>query len=96
MPAGRRPVARPWREELGISLGKVNCCLKALLDKGYIKARNFARRQSKQRYLYKLTSEGLTAKAKATKRFLASKQAEYERFRLEIEDLRREAAGGKG
>jgi len=84
--ASQRELAR----ELGISLGKVNYCLKALLDKGYIKATNFKNNKNKRGYLYQLTPAGIAAKSRATTRFLARKQAEYERLAAEIEDLRRE------
>lgn len=83
---------RELAEELGISLGKTNYCLKALLDKGYIKAGNFKNSQKKRRYLYQLTPAGIAAKSRATKRFLERKLAEYESLALEIEELRSEAA----
>lgn len=82
---------RELARELGISLGKTNYCLKALLDKGYIKAANFKNSHNKRGYLYQLTPVGLAAKSKATKNFLARKQAEYERLAKEIEQLQREA-----
>jgi len=83
---------RELAKELGMSLGKVNYCLKALLDKGYIKASNFRNSRNKRAYLYQLTPAGIAAKGRATTRFLARKQAEYERLAEEIEELRREAA----
>ncbi|MDN5935180.1 MAG: MarR family EPS-associated transcriptional regulator [Nitrosospira sp.] len=76
--------------ELGVSLGKVNYCLKALLDKGYIKAENFRNSQNKRAYLYQLTPAGIAAKTRATTRFLARKQAEYQRLAGEIGQLQRE------
>lgn len=82
---------RELASELGISLGKTNYCLKALLDKGYIKATNFRNSHNKRAYLYQLTPVGIAAKSRATTRFLARKQAEYERLAEEIEELRREA-----
>lgn len=75
---------------LGISLGKVNYCLNALLDKGFVKAVNFKNSQHKSAYLYLLTPAGIAAKAQATARFLARKEAEYERLAAEIQALRRE------
>src|SRR5699024_5184388 len=84
--ASQRELAR----ELGISLGKTNYCLKALLDKGYIKASNFKNSHNKRRYLYKLTPAGIAAKSRATGRFLVRKQAEYERLAEEIDQLQRE------
>src|SRR5699024_115367 len=82
---------RELAKEFGISVGKINYCLKALLDKGYIKASNFKNSRQKSAYLYKLTPKGVAAKSRATTRFLARKQAEYERLAAEIEELRREA-----
>lgn len=76
--------------ELGISLGKLNYCLAALLDRGYVKAVNFKNSNNKRGYLYQLTPAGLTAKARAARRFLIRKQAEYERLFREIEALRSE------
>src|SRR5699024_5029862 len=82
---------RELAREFGISVGKVNYCLKALLDKGYIKATNFKNSKNKRAYLYRLTPAGITAKSRTTIRFLARKQAEYERLAAEIEQLRQEA-----
>jgi len=82
---------RELAKELGISLGKTNYCLKALLDKGYIKAANFKNNQNKRAYLYQLTPAGVAAKSRATSQFLARKQQEYERLAAEIEELQREA-----
>src|SRR5699024_10785945 len=91
---------RELAKELGIGLGKTNYCLKALLDKGYIKASNFKNSKSKRAYLYKLTPAGIAAKSRAIKRFLKHKQAEYVRLAGEIEQLQREAeqsnAGSSG
>lgn len=78
--------------ELGISLGKVNFCLKALIEKGMIKARNFTKSDNKTHYLYVLTPTGLESKAALTKRFLLSKTAEYNALKTEIEELQREVA----
>lgn len=83
---------RELATDLAMSLGKVNYCLKALLDKGYIKAGNFKNSHNKRAYLYQLTPAGLAAKSRATTRFLARKQAEYEQLAAEIEELRREEA----
>ena len=74
----------------GTSLGKVNYCLKALMDKGLIKAINFKNSRRKSAYLYKLTPSGLEEKAKITVRFLKYKMAEYDRIKAEIEELRTE------
>lgn len=78
---------------LGLSLGKTNFCLRALLDKGLLKAQNFHNSKRKLAYAYLLTPDGLAEKAELTRRFLARKMDEYELLRAEIEFLRREAAG---
>lgn len=81
---------RDLAREFGISVGKVNYCLKALLNKGYIKADNFRNSNNKRAYLYKLTPVGISAKSRVTAHFLARKQAEYDRLAEEIEQLRQE------
>ena len=81
---------RQLAEELGISLGKINFCLQALIEKGLIKAKNFSQSQKKTRYLYVLTPAGIENKAALTKRFLKRKIAEYEALHAEIEEIRRE------
>lgn len=73
-----------------MSLGKTNYCLKALLDKGFIKMRRFRKSQNKLAYAYLLTPVGITEKAGLTVRFLERKMAEYERLTLEIEALKSE------
>jgi EPS-associated MarR family transcriptional regulator len=83
----QREVAR----ELGISLGKVNYCLKALVNKGLIKAANFKNSKNKAAYMYLLTPRGLEEKARVTTRFLQIKTQEYEALRQEIEQIRQEA-----
>ncbi len=75
---------------LGISLGKVNYCLKALIAKGWVKARNFEQSANKSGYAYILTPSGLESKARVTARFLRYKIAEYEKLQIEIEAMRRE------
>lgn len=79
--------------ELGISLGKVNFCLRALIDKGLLKANNFRNNQNKRAYAYFLTPKGLEEKARITVQFLRLKMAEYEALDQEIERLRAEVAG---
>ncbi len=83
---------RALSRTLGISLGKVNYCLKALAAKGWIKARNFEKSPNKLGYAYILTPSGLEAKARLTVRFPRRKMEEYERLKQEIEILQREAA----
>lgn len=76
---------------LGISLGKANFCIKALVEKGLIKANNFRNSQNKKAYFYYLTPKGMEEKANITLRFLKFKMAEYEALKAELEHLQREA-----
>ena len=62
---------------LGISLGKVNYCLQALIDRGLVKANNFRNSQNKKAYMYLLTRRGLTEKTRVAVRFLRHKMTEY-------------------
>jgi EPS-associated MarR family transcriptional regulator len=79
-------------DELGISLGRVNYCLQALIEKGLVKANNFRSNANKRVYLYLLTARGLEEKARVTARFLRRKLDEYETLKRELEELQREAA----
>ena len=81
---------RALARKLGISLGKTNYCLRALIEKGWVKAVNFSKSQAKHRYLYQLTPSGIAAKARITRRFLSRKLEEHEVLLKEIERLRRE------
>lgn len=81
---------RELSNALGISLGKTNFCIKALLDIGWIKANNFKNSQNKLAYRYLLTPRGVEEKLVITKRFLKNKLNEYEALELEIEALRQE------
>jgi EPS-associated MarR family transcriptional regulator len=85
----QRDVARA----LGISLGKVNYCLQALIRKGWIKATNFKNSHHKAAYMYLLTPRGLEEKGHLALRFLVIKMREYEKLRVEIDEIRREAEG---
>jgi len=77
---------------LGISLGKINYCVGALLDQGWIKATNFKNSKNKLAYAYLLTPSGVDAKARITARFLKRKIAEHEALRAEIEQLSAEVS----
>ena len=77
---------------MGVSLGKTNYCVKALMDAGFIKMSNFAKSTNKTRYAYCLTPKGIKEKAAVTLRFLKAKQKQYEMLEKEIFDLKREAA----
>ena len=86
----QRQVART----LGISLGKVNYCVRALVRKGWVKARNFKNSHNKAAYMYLLTPLGMQQKAQLTVRFLRLKMREYENLRDQIRELRQEAERG--
>ena len=81
---------RELSEALGVSLGKTNYCLKALLDKGLIKIQNFRNSNNKLAYSYLLTPQGIEQKAHMTLRYLQKKTQEYDLLRLEIAELKRE------
>jgi EPS-associated MarR family transcriptional regulator len=82
---------REVANELGVSVGKVNYSLRALMQRGWVKAQNFRNSQNKMAYRYLLTPRGIEEKAKITVRFLQAKMDEYETLRLEIEQIRRDA-----
>ena len=86
---------RELAEELGVSVGGVNYCLKALVDKGWVKMKNFAHSKNKFGYVYVLTPHGLSEKAELTSRFLKIKIAEYEMLKHEIEALKAEMSESK-
>ena len=81
---------RELADQLGISVGGLNYCLKALIDKGYVKMSNFQKSKNKFKYVYLLTPKGIAEKVSLTSRFLQSKMSEYESLKLEIEALRSE------
>ena len=83
---------RELAKEMGISLGKTNYCLKALMDKGWLKARNFKNSNNKIAYAYVLTPRGLSEKTKITARFLKRKLHEYEMLKSEIKQLRQDVS----
>ncbi|MDP2247881.1 MAG: MarR family EPS-associated transcriptional regulator [Nitrosomonadales bacterium] len=83
---------RELAKELGISLGKANFCLKALIDVGMVKATNFRNSKNKLAYMYLLTPSGIEAKASITLRFLKQKIQQHEMLIQEIEALRKDAA----
>ncbi len=81
---------RELAREMGVSLGKVNYCINALIDRGFVKARNFRKSNNKFAYAYLLTPRGVQQKAAITLRFLQVKVGEYESLKKEIAQLRRE------
>ncbi len=82
---------RDLARELDISLGRVNFCLKALIEKGLLKATNFRNSHNKLAYMYLLTPRGIEEKSVMTARFLKIKMQEYANLEAEIKELRREA-----
>jgi len=79
--------------ELGLSLGKTNYCVRAVVEKGWVKVKNFRNSNNKAAYLYQLTPGGISAKARITRRFLDRKVEEYKRLQDEIQQLRAEVDG---
>lgn len=84
----QREIAR----QLGMSLGAVNYCLRALVDKGLIKIQNFRKSNNKAGYAYLLTSSGIREKMALTESFLKRKLEEYEALKVEIESLKQDVA----
>ena len=79
---------RELAEKLGMSLGGLNYCLNALIDKGLVKMQNFSNSKNKFKYVYLLTPIGLAEKVGLTNRFLSRKMEEYEALKVEIETLK--------
>ena len=88
--ANPKMTQRELAEALGVSLGATNYCLKALVEKGWLKLENFQKNPRKVGYLYLLTPTGVLAKTALTARFLKRKCKEYEALKIEIERLRGE------
>ena len=87
---------RSLAKDLGVSLGKANFCIKALVEKGWVKAKRFSHSDNKKAYAYILTPSGIEEKARVTARFLNRKMAEFEALQLEIEELRIENEKNNG
>lgn len=83
---------RSLATRLGVSLGKLNYCLRALVDRGWVKANNFRRNDHKLAYAYYLTPRGMAAKLQLTAAFLRRKEQEFEQLQVELQTLRRELA----
>ena len=81
---------RELASTLGISLGAANFCLKALVDKGWIKIDNFNKNPNQLGYLYLVTPKGIAAKTKLTMQFLKRKLIDYDELKTEIETLEKE------
>jgi EPS-associated MarR family transcriptional regulator len=84
---------RSIAKQLGVSLGGINYCLKALVEKGWVKLENFNQSKHKPGYIYLLTPSGLLQKSKLTAAFLKRKLIEYEILKVEIEFLNSELTG---
>ena len=78
---------REIAQKVGISNGAAYYCVAALVDKGFVKLKNFTQSKSKANYIYQLTPRGIRAKAKLTSSFLERKRQEYEDLKAEIERL---------
>jgi EPS-associated MarR family transcriptional regulator len=87
---------RVLAKELGISLGSINSCFQALVEKGWIKMQNFSQSQHKLRYAYLLTPAGIAEKSKLIAEFLKRKTAEYEMLQQEIQNLKADLVSESG
>ena len=81
---------RQMAQEMGISLGKFNYCIKELVKKGFVKVDRFTSSENKAAYLYLLTPRGIEEKAMVTNSFLKRKMAEFEEIKKQIKDLKLE------
>jgi EPS-associated MarR family transcriptional regulator len=81
---------RQLAERMGVSLGKVNYCMRALMAKGLVKLENFSHAENKRQYAYLLTPAGIEEKTRITFDFLKQKQAEYDAIKREIDALQQE------
>ncbi len=81
---------RELADKLGVSVGGVNYCLKALIKKGLVKMKNFANSKNKFGYIYVLTPQGISEKAILTQQFLQRKIEEHDALKSEIETLKQE------
>ena len=81
---------RELSQEMGVSLGKVNYCMKKLIEKGWVKLINFSRNPNKVRYTYFLTPKGIEQKTRLTFAFLKIKMEEYEILKDEISLLKQD------
>lgn len=85
---------RDLAKRLGVSVGKVNYCIRAVVDRGWVKVNNFRRADNKWAYAYLLTPSGVNAKIRLARMFLAHKEREFEQLQHEIQLLRTEVAAG--
>ena len=82
---------RQLSQEMGVSLGKINYCMKKLIEKGWIKLSNFSHNPNKAVYIYLLTPKGMEQKTRLTFSFLKIKIEEYEVLKNEISKLKQDA-----
>lgn len=87
---------RELADKLGVSVGGLNYCLKALMEKGWVKMQNFSHSKNKFGYVYILTPRGIAEKAALTSNFLKRKMEEYEALKAEIESLKSEVKNQQG
>lgn len=81
---------RELAKALGMSVGGLNYCLNALIEKGFVKMGNFQKSKNKFKYVYLLTPQGIAEKVALTSRFLKRKMEEYDALKVEIEALKAE------
>ncbi|TCP39286.1 MarR family EPS-associated transcriptional regulator [Rhodovulum marinum] len=81
---------RELSDRLGVSLGRMNYCLRALIEKGLLKTESFRASDNKLRYAYLLTPRGLSERSRLAHGFLMRKMAEYEALKAEIATLQRD------
>jgi MarR family transcriptional regulator, temperature-dependent positive regulator of motility len=81
---------RVLAERLGVSVGKLNYCLRAVVDRGWVKVNNFRRSDNKWGYVYLLTPSGVSEKVRLASAFLERKEREFEQLQNEIAALRQE------
>ena len=84
------PTQRQLSNDLGVSLGKINYCLKSLIEKGFIKVNNFRNSNKKIQYSYLLTPKGVEEKAKLTLDFIRIKTQEHDTLKQEAKNMDRD------
>lgn len=87
---------RDLAKRLGVSVGKINFCMRAVIDRGWVKVNNFRRADNKLAYAYLLTPSGVAAKMRLARKFLVIKEHEFEQLQREIDELRHEVAVSDG
>lgn len=81
---------RDLAQRMGVSVGKVNYCLRAVIDRGWVKVNNFRRADNKWAYAYLLTPRGARAKVRLARAFLKQKEQEFEKLQRVLHALRKE------